>query len=245
MSTDEQALKARRFVAEVTELAQAYGLNFFVVTDGASAIRNEGNPAVAHARACHTQWERANGVDPAHDWAREPETAPAPKSDAAVELTDFSPERDTEALAPFVVSFWETHHDAVALQKARDMLIRWTEGEYRLYVIRRDGQAVGFLRAHASSPCVCWIDDLFVDAPLRGQGIASAAIARFEEAAALQGVRSFCMEVVPDNLPALRLYHRLGYTRLSLVTVRKDLDGFETARVETIGGLPLRVRRFD
>lgn len=245
MSTDEQALKARRFVAEVTELAQAYGLNFFVVTDGASAIRNEGNPAVAHARACHTQWERANGVDPSHDWAREPDEKTAPKSGAAVDLTEFSPERDTEALAPFVVSFWETHHDAVALQKARDMLIRWTEGEYRLYVIRRDGQAVGFLRAHASSPCVCWIDDLFVDAPLRGQGIASAAIARFEEATALQGVRSFCMEVVPDNLPALRLYHRLGYTRLSLVTVRKDLDGFETERVETIGGMPLRVRRFD
>ena len=170
---------------------------------------------------------------------------PAPKSCAAVELTEFSPDGDAEALAPFVVSFWETHHDAVALQKARDMLSRWTEGEYRLYVVRRGGQAVGFLRAHSSSPSVCWIDDLFVDAPFRGQGIASAAIARFEEAAARQGSRSFCMEVVPDNLPALRLYHRLGYTRLSLVTVRKDLDGFETARVETIGGLPLHVRRFD
>lgn len=73
MNTDGQTLKARRFVAEVTELAKAYGLNFFVVTDGASAIRNEGNPAVAHARASHTQWEQENGVDPLHDWAKSPE----------------------------------------------------------------------------------------------------------------------------------------------------------------------------
>ena len=52
------------------------------------------------------------------------------------------------------------------------------------------------------------------------------------------------MDVVPDNLPALRLYHRLGYDRLSIVTVRKDFDEFETARTEEIAGLSFRVRKF-
>ena len=60
---------ARQFILEVTELAHRYNLNFFIVTDGASAISNAGNPAVEHARKCHTEWEVANGIDPEHDWS--------------------------------------------------------------------------------------------------------------------------------------------------------------------------------
>lgn len=58
MSVDEKTALARRFVAEVTELAAKYGLNFFVVTDGTSGIRNSGNPAVEHARKAHMEWKR-------------------------------------------------------------------------------------------------------------------------------------------------------------------------------------------
>ena len=72
MSIDEKTALARRFVAEVAELAAKYGLNFFVVTDGASGIRNSGNPAVAHARKTHMEWECANNVDSAHDWSEKP-----------------------------------------------------------------------------------------------------------------------------------------------------------------------------
>ena len=53
MSVDEKIALARRFVAEVAELATKYGLNFFVVTDGTSGIRNSGNPAVEHAQGAH------------------------------------------------------------------------------------------------------------------------------------------------------------------------------------------------
>lgn len=62
---------SRQFVAEVSELAQKDGLNYFVVTDGASGISNVDNPAVAHARKCHEEWEIANGIDPEHDWGDE------------------------------------------------------------------------------------------------------------------------------------------------------------------------------
>ncbi len=66
-------IQARQFVLEVTELANRYNLNFFIVTDGASAIDNSGNPAVEHARKCHIEWEIANGIDSAHDWSDDPE----------------------------------------------------------------------------------------------------------------------------------------------------------------------------
>ena len=72
MSIDAKTLLARRFVEEVSQLALKYGLNYFVVTDGASGISNSGNPAVEHARKCHTEWEMANGIDPEHDWSRDP-----------------------------------------------------------------------------------------------------------------------------------------------------------------------------
>ncbi len=68
--TEEKTASARRFVGEVAALAERYGLNFFIVTDGASGIRNQGNPAVENARLRHMEWERLNGIDPEHDWAK-------------------------------------------------------------------------------------------------------------------------------------------------------------------------------
>ena len=63
--------KARAFVSDVRRLARLYGLDFFVVTEGASATSSRGCAAVEHARSCHEQWERENGIDPAHDWSKE------------------------------------------------------------------------------------------------------------------------------------------------------------------------------
>lgn len=70
---DSKTLKAREFVSEVMRLANEYELNCFVVTDGASGITNTDNPAVEHARKCHTEWEVKNGIDPEHDWSKDEE----------------------------------------------------------------------------------------------------------------------------------------------------------------------------
>ena len=59
---------AQKFCLEVKKLAKDYGLPFFVVTDGASAVVNRDCPAVQHARKAHIQWEKKNKIDPAHDW---------------------------------------------------------------------------------------------------------------------------------------------------------------------------------
>lgn len=60
--------KAKEFLNKVRELSSEYGLNFFCVTDGASAISNYGNPAVENARQAHMKWEIENGYDPYEDW---------------------------------------------------------------------------------------------------------------------------------------------------------------------------------
>ena len=60
---------AKEFLNKVRELAEEYGLNFFCVTDGASAISNNGNPAVENARQAQIDWEIENGFDPNEDWS--------------------------------------------------------------------------------------------------------------------------------------------------------------------------------
>lgn len=62
--------RAREFVSKVRELANEYGLPFFVVTDGASATSNNGCEAVRVARDHHIQYELSIGSDPYEDWSR-------------------------------------------------------------------------------------------------------------------------------------------------------------------------------
>lgn len=66
----EKIQKAREFCQEVKELAKKYNLPFFVVTDGASAISNNGCLAVKNARDNHIKWEKENGYDPYEDWSK-------------------------------------------------------------------------------------------------------------------------------------------------------------------------------
>ena len=63
---------ARKFVREVEKLAKRYDANYFIVTDGASGIHNNGNPAVKNARDAQVKWEKKNGYDPDEDWSDKP-----------------------------------------------------------------------------------------------------------------------------------------------------------------------------
>ena len=62
---------ARKFVREVEKLAKRYDANYFIVTDGASGIHNNNNPAVKNARDAQIEWEKKNGYDPDEDWSKD------------------------------------------------------------------------------------------------------------------------------------------------------------------------------
>lgn len=151
---------------------------------------------------------------------------------------------DAEALVPFLTAFWAVHHTRVDAEEARQELSDWSAGRHRLYVIEADGAAAGFLHLNRRGPVAAWVEDLFVAEPLRRRGIAGEAIRQAEALVRADGVEALCMDVAADNVPALRLYHRLGFDRLSLITVRKDFEPFETARVERLGGVDFRVKQF-
>ena len=150
-----------------------------------------------------------------------------------------------ETILRFIAAFFHAHHSRIDEIQARENLENWTDTNHELFYILGDGKPVGFLHLHMRGSTVCWIEDVFVNENLRKQGIASKAIGLVEEILQKRNVTGICMDVVPDNTSALKLYHRLGYDRLSIVTVRKDLQPFETERTEQIFGLDFRVKKFE
>lgn len=120
-------------------------------------------------------------------------------------------------------------------------LTEWQTHPNALYMIIRDGVSLGFMRIGFRGPSVAWIEDIFVDVEHRGQGIASDAIATAERIVAeMPGYTAVCMDVSPRNENALRLYHKLGYTDLSLITVRKELGKSKRDQPITLLGLNFR-----
>ena len=63
--------RARKFVSLVKRMARKRNLNMFIVTDGASAILNNGNKAVRNARQAHIKWEIEHGFNPNEDYGNE------------------------------------------------------------------------------------------------------------------------------------------------------------------------------
>jgi ribosomal protein S18 acetylase RimI-like enzyme len=83
---------------------------------------------------------------------------------------------------------------------------RWHAAEVR--IITRAGDDIGWLQGVVRDGAF-FIIQLFVDAPLRGQGIGTAVLARVIEEAAAEG-RDVSLGVVKANR-AQRLYRRLGF----------------------------------
>ena len=104
-------------------------------------------------------------------------------------------------------------------------LTEWQVPPNALFVIVCDDVSVGFVRINYRGPNVAWIEDVFVDTAFRGRGVASSAIAAVETIIMnISGYSAVCLDVSHRNETALRLYHKLGYVDLSLITVRKEFD---------------------
>lgn len=56
-----------------------------------------------------------------------------------------------------------------------------------------------------------WVDDLFIRAPFRNKGLATAALAELREFCGNLGVRAISVEVGHDSGPAQTVYTRTGF----------------------------------
>jgi len=131
--------------------------------------------------------------------------------------------------------------DDLKLEMAAENLADWTGAGHELYLIEFNGRSVGFLHIGYRGGNVAWIEDVFVDETMRRQGIATEAIKLAEELIKSKpDYDAVCLNVVPRNIGALRLYHKLGYDSLSLITVRKELYENSRDKTETLFGLDFK-----
>lgn len=104
---------------------------------------------------------------------------------------------------------------------AKCTLEEWTEDDsHELYMVQFESIVVGFLHIGYRGSNVAWIEDIYIDKEHRSKGIASSSIHQAEEIIrANPQYTAVCLEVVPRNENALRLYHKLGYDSISIITV--------------------------
>ena len=118
----------------------------------------------------------------------------------------------------------------------------WTSGDNQLYMIMSTEDVIGFLRIGYRGGNVAWIEDIFVDEAFRNKGVATESIKQAEDMIkAKPQYTAICFDVVPRNVEALKLYHKLGYDTLSMITVRKELKNKESVGFQNLGGLDFRL----
>lgn len=123
---------------------------------------------------------------------------------------------------------------AMAEENLRDWL---AEEDTRVFFITENSTEAGILILKTHGGSVVWIEDLYVKKELRRRGIASRAIALAEiYAAEVMKAPAICMDVIPQNDAAIRLYHALGYDTLSMITLRKSItEDKRTHPVQLLG----------
>lgn len=123
-------------------------------------------------------------------------------------------------------------HDPAAWLRSRDLVGAW--------VVERDDAMVGHVvlrRPHGEVPVTLWcaatgqhenrcavVVRLFVVPAARGAGLGHALLATAHQEAARRGLHPV-LDVVDTNRSAVRLYDRLGWTRLGSYQQRFHDDG--------------------
>ena len=151
----------------------------------------------------------------------------------------------TDVAVGLIQAFWQSHNQYTpSHQEALEDLSAWTAKGHCLYLISHQQTYVGFVHLGSRGCEMDWLEDIFVLPALQGKGIGSEAI-RQVEAIVKAYSETLYIKAAAKNDRAVRLYHRLGYTCLNTITIRKDFrpEKYQTVGVERIMGLDLDVKQ--
>ena len=124
---------------------------------------------------------------------------------------------DVDAIAPLFDLYRTFYEQPSDLALAHRFIgERLQQGESVIFLAEMDGKAVGFTQLFPSFSSVgatrIWIlNDLYVDATARRQGVAQALLQAASEFARADGARRLELETDHGNDSAQALYRRLGW----------------------------------
>jgi ribosomal protein S18 acetylase RimI-like enzyme len=123
------------------------------------------------------------------------------------------------AIAPLLDAYRQFYKQAPDLERARAFVTdRLSKDESVIFVAGRDGYYLGFTQLYPLFSSVnlgkAWLlNDLFVAPASRGLGVGQALLEEARRFGEETGAVALMLETATDNLPAQRLYERLGWIR--------------------------------
>ena len=126
---------------------------------------------------------------------------------------------DVEAIAPLFDAYRQFYKQPTDPDRARAFVAeRLTRHESVIFLARGGGIDHGFTQLYPLFSSVnlgkAWLlNDLFVAPSSRGLGVGQALLEQARRFGEESGAVSLMLETATDNLPAQRLYERLGWIR--------------------------------
>jgi GNAT superfamily N-acetyltransferase len=95
---------------------------------------------------------------------------------------------------------------------------RVTQSSGRYFLAWNDHLAMGFMHLMPSTNTLAmrpiwFLEDLYVEVPARGRGVATALLIYAEEFARSTGAERLTLATAHDNLAAQHIYRKMGYVR--------------------------------
>lgn len=124
-----------------------------------------------------------------------------------------------DTITPLFDGYRQFYQQPSDLTAARSFLrARLSQGESVIFLAEIHGRAAGFTQLYPSWSSVSmrrlWIlNDLFVHPDFRQRGVGEGLLERARQFAIETDAKGLMLETAVDNLPAQRLYERLGWVR--------------------------------
>ena len=138
---------------------------------------------------------------------------------------------DLSELASMLKDFWTTQlvnaSDDDILEDIRRMLSPKCFG----YVIMYGTRIAGFVFVNEKYGYINNIEYLFIKEEYRNKGLASFALEKIKNIVLENNNARVQIEVSPNNIGALKLYHKLGFTSIDTISLSTSLVG-ETEKLK-------------
>lgn len=132
---------------------------------------------------------------------------------------------DLSELSLMLKDFWKTQlvdaSDADILEDIRRMLSPRCYG----YLIMYEENIAGFTFVNEKYGYTNNIEYLYIKENFRRKGLASFALKEIKEIVLKNNNPRVQIEVAPNNISALKLYHKLGFTSIDTITLSTSIAG--------------------